>query len=45
MVRDHTRTERGMCVACWSGFPSRVYIDLNHRDSYMSNRLFVVAST
>jgi hypothetical protein len=21
MVWDHTRTERGMCVACWLGFP------------------------
>jgi hypothetical protein len=21
MVWDHTRTERGMHVACWSGFP------------------------
>jgi hypothetical protein len=33
MAWDHTRTEHGMCVACWSGFPCRVYIDSNHRDS------------
>jgi hypothetical protein len=33
MVMDHTRTERGKRVACWLGFPYRVYIDLNHRDS------------
>jgi hypothetical protein len=32
MVWDHMRTERGMCVACWSGFPCRVYIDSNHHD-------------
>jgi hypothetical protein len=23
MVRDHTRTEREKCVACWPGFPLR----------------------
>jgi hypothetical protein len=33
MVECHTRTERGMRVVCWSGFPCRVYVDLNHRDS------------
>jgi hypothetical protein len=36
MVWDHTWTER---VACWLGFPYRVYIDLNHRDS----RIWVTA--
>jgi hypothetical protein len=29
----YMQTERGMCVACWSGFPYRVYIDSNCRDS------------
>jgi hypothetical protein len=33
MVLGHTRTERGKRVTCWSGFPCRVYIDSNHRDS------------
>jgi hypothetical protein len=33
MVDGHTRTERGKHVACWSGFPSRVYIDSNSHDS------------
>jgi hypothetical protein len=33
MVLVHTQTERGMCVACWSSFPYRVYIDSNSRDS------------
>jgi hypothetical protein len=33
MVWDHTRTKRGMRVACRSGFPCMVYIDLNCRDS------------
>jgi hypothetical protein len=33
MVWDHTQTKRGMRVACWSGFPCRVYIDSNHGDS------------
>jgi hypothetical protein len=33
MVWDHTQTERGMRVVCWSGFPCRVYIDSNHHDS------------
>jgi hypothetical protein len=33
MVVDHTWTERGKRVACWLGFPCRVYIDSNRRDS------------
>jgi hypothetical protein len=33
MIWYHTLIERGMRVACWSGFPCRVYIDSNHRDS------------
>jgi hypothetical protein len=33
MVIDHTLTECGKRVACWSGFPCTVYIDSNHRDS------------
>jgi hypothetical protein len=33
MVLEHTWTERGKHVACWSIFPCRVYIDSNHRDS------------
>jgi hypothetical protein len=33
MVWDHTQTERGICVACWSDFPCKVYINSNHRDS------------
>jgi hypothetical protein len=33
MVEGHTRTEHRKCVAYWSGFPYRVYIDSNHRDS------------
>jgi hypothetical protein len=32
-VAMHPRTKRGMCVVCWLGFPSRVYIDSNHHDS------------
>jgi hypothetical protein len=39
MVWDHTWTECGMCVACWLGFPCRLYIDSNHRDS----RIWVTA--
>jgi hypothetical protein len=35
MVWDHTRTEHGMHVACWSGFPYRVYIDSNRRDPWI----------
>jgi hypothetical protein len=35
MVWDHMRTKRGMCVACWSSFPYRVYIDSNRRDSWI----------
>jgi hypothetical protein len=33
MVVDYTQTECGKRVACWSGFPCRVYIDSNHHDS------------
>jgi hypothetical protein len=33
MVDGHTWTKREKRVACWSDFPCRVYIDLNHRDS------------
>jgi hypothetical protein len=33
MVEGHTRTKRRKCMAYWSGFPCRVYIDSNHRDS------------
>jgi hypothetical protein len=33
MVWDHTRTECGMRMTCWSSFPCRVYIDSNRRDS------------
>jgi hypothetical protein len=33
MVVDHTQTERGKRVASWLGFPYRVYIDSNRRDS------------
>jgi hypothetical protein len=39
IVWDYTRTERGMRMACWSGFPCRVYINSNHRDS----RIWVTA--
>jgi hypothetical protein len=35
MIWDHTRTEREMRVACWSGFPCRMYINSNHRDSWI----------
>jgi hypothetical protein len=33
MVWDHMQTERGIHVACLSGFPYRVYIDSNRHDS------------
>jgi hypothetical protein len=33
MVWDHMQNECGMRVVCWSGFPYKVYIDLNRRDS------------
>jgi hypothetical protein len=33
IVWDHTRTECGMRVVCWLGFPYRVYIDSNCRNS------------
>jgi hypothetical protein len=39
MIWDHTRTKRGMCVACWSVFPCRVYIDSNQHNS----RIWVTA--
>jgi hypothetical protein len=39
MVWDRTWTEHGMPVVCWSGFPCRVYIDLNHHDSQISELL------
>jgi hypothetical protein len=35
MVESHTRTERGMHVVCWSGFPCRVYIDVNYHHSHI----------
>jgi hypothetical protein len=33
MVEGHTRTKCRKCVACWSGFSCRVYIDSNRSDS------------
>jgi hypothetical protein len=33
MIEGHMRTEHGMHVACWLGFPCRVYIDSNRCDS------------
>jgi hypothetical protein len=33
MAWDHTQTEHGMRVVCWSSFPYMVYIDSNHCDS------------
>jgi hypothetical protein len=39
MVWDYMRTKHGMRVACWSGFPCRVYINLIHVDS----RIWVTA--
>jgi hypothetical protein len=43
MVIDHTRTERGKRVVCWSGFPLQgVHRFESPRLSDMSNRLFVV---
>jgi hypothetical protein len=42
MVMDHTRTERGKRVTCWSGFPMQgVHRFESPRLSDMSNRLFV----
>jgi hypothetical protein len=35
MVWDHTQTECGKRVACWSGFSYRVYINSNHYDSWI----------
>jgi hypothetical protein len=46
MVLDHTRTEHGKRVACWSGFPLQgVHRFKSLRLSDMSNRLFVVVIT
>jgi hypothetical protein len=46
MVLDHTRTERGKRVACWSGFPLQgVHRFESPRLSDMSNRLFVAVIT
>jgi hypothetical protein len=39
IVCDHTRTERGMYVSCWSAFPYMVYINSYRRDS----RIWVTA--
>jgi hypothetical protein len=42
MVVDHMRTERGMRVACWLGFPLQgIHRFESPRLSDMSNRLFV----
>jgi hypothetical protein len=38
MMWDHTWTERGMHVVCWSGFPYKVYIDSSH-----DSRIWVTA--
>jgi hypothetical protein len=40
MVQDHMQTEHGIRVVCWSGFPCRVYIDSNRRDSRIWVSLF-----
>jgi hypothetical protein len=46
MVLDHTWTERGKCVVCWSGFPLQgVHRFESPRLSDMSNRLFVAVIT
>jgi hypothetical protein len=46
MVVDHTWTERGKRVACWSGFPLQgVHQFESPQLSDMSNRLFVVVIT
>jgi hypothetical protein len=46
MVLDHTRTEHGNRVACWSGFPLQgVHRFKSPRLSDMSNRLFVAVIT
>jgi hypothetical protein len=46
MVIDHTWTEHGKCVACWSGFPlQRVHQFKSPWLSDMSNRLFVAVIT
>jgi hypothetical protein len=42
MVLNHMQTERGKCVACWSGFPLQgVHRFKSSQLSDMSNRLFV----
>jgi hypothetical protein len=46
MVVDHTRTEHGKLVACWSGFPLHgLHRFESLRLSDMSNRLFVAVIT
>jgi hypothetical protein len=35
MVENHTRIERRKRVSCWSGFPCRMYINSNRRDSWI----------
>jgi hypothetical protein len=46
MVFEHTQTERGNHVACWSGFPLQgVHRFESPRLSDMSNRLFVEVIT
>jgi hypothetical protein len=46
MVLDHTRTEHGNHVACWSGFPLQgIHRFKSPRLSDMSNRLFVAVIT
>jgi hypothetical protein len=46
MALDHTWTERGKRVVCWSGFPLQgVHRFESPRLSDMSNHLFVVVIT
>jgi hypothetical protein len=46
MVLDHMQTERGKCVACWSGFPLEgVHQFESLRLLDTSNRLFVAVIT
>jgi hypothetical protein len=46
MVKGHTWTERGKCVACWSGFPLQgVHRFKSLLLSDMSNHLFAAVST
>jgi hypothetical protein len=45
-ARTFKQIERGMCVACWSGFPLQgVHRFESPRLSNMSNRLFVAVFT